>query len=79
MNFSSFLFQKSNRIYAYSVSGLAINFQTRAAIAAPTSGAKINSQTCDNASPPANNAGPKLLAGLTLVPVKYELMSTLSQ
>ena len=40
------------------------------AINAPINGAMINSHTCDRASLPSNIAGPKLLAGLTLVPVK---------
>ena len=43
---------------------------TPAARAAPTNGATINTQTCFRASPPRNNAGAKLLAGLTDVPVR---------
>ena len=39
------------------------------AITAPTIGAKINTQTCWRACPPMNNAGAKLRAGLTEVPV----------
>lgn len=40
------------------------------AITAPTIGANMNTHTCCNACPPRNNAGAKLLAGLTDVPVK---------
>ena len=36
----------------------------------PTKGATINTQTWVRAVPPTNIAGAKLLAGLTLVPVK---------
>ena len=39
------------------------------AITAPTIGAKMNTQTCCKAWPPRNNAGAKLRAGLTEVPV----------
>ena len=39
------------------------------AIIAPTTGANINTQTCWRACPPINNAGARLLAGLTDVPV----------
>ena len=46
------------------------NIHTRAARAPPISGATINTHTFDNASPPAKRAGPRDLAGLTLVPVK---------
>ena len=37
---------------------------------APIIGAIINNQTCLSTSPPCKTAGAKLLAGLTLVPVK---------
>ena len=36
---------------------------------APTTGATMNTQTCWRATPPMNNAGAKLRAGLTEVPV----------
>ena len=39
------------------------------AITAPTIGARMNTQTCSRACPPMNNAGAKLRAGLTEVPV----------
>ena len=39
------------------------------AITAPTIGAKINTHTCWRAWPPMNNAGAKLRAGFTEVPV----------
>ena len=39
------------------------------AITAPTIGAKMNTQTCCKACPPKNNAGAKLRAGFTEVPV----------
>ena len=48
----------------------AIALYTRAAKTPPTSGATMNTHTLVNASPPAKIAGPKLLAGLTEVPVK---------
>jgi hypothetical protein len=44
-------------------------FQTTAAITAPMTGATINSQSCDSATPPATTAGPRLRAGFTEVPV----------
>lgn len=46
-----------------------IAFQTPAEQAAPTSGATMNSHSCDSAVPPSNSAGPMLRAGLTDVPV----------
>ena len=57
-------------IYYISFSSLAKYFHTIAAIAAPTSGPTINTQTWDKASPPTKIAGAKLLAGLTDVPVR---------
>ena len=44
-------------------------FQATADNAAPISGATINSHNCESATPPSNNAGPMLRAGLTDVPV----------
>ena len=52
------------------LSGFFSILQMAAASAPPTSGAQMNTQTLLNAAPPANTASPKLLAGLTLVPVK---------
>lgn len=40
-----------------------------AATTPPAMGAKMNTYSCDKASPPAKRAGPKLRAGLTEVPV----------
>ena len=39
------------------------------AMTAPTTGARMNTQTCWRACPPRNNAGAKLRAGFTDVPV----------
>ena len=46
-----------------------INFQTHEERKAPMKGARINIHNCESASPPANNAGAILRAGLTEVPV----------
>lgn len=46
-----------------------IVFQNKAAIIPPVNGVTINSQSWENANPPAKTAGPKLLAGFTEVPV----------
>jgi len=44
-------------------------FQIKAATIAPNIGATKNNHNCERAFPPANNAGPKLRAGFTEVPV----------
>ena len=60
-------------IHIYSAFAFSRNLYTNAANAPPISGATINTQTTLSgpAFPPiaATIAGPKLLAGLTLVPV----------
>ena len=54
----------------YLLSG-SIAFQTIAATTAPARGAAMKTQRSAMAAPLAKKAGPKLRAGLTLVPVKW--------
>lgn len=56
-------------LYKYVYFSSSTNFHNRAAIAPPISGATMKIQRLLRAVPPANNAGPMLRAGLTLVPV----------
>lgn len=64
----AFVFSDENIVQGQAF-GAARYLCTRAASPAPTSGARINSQTCASASPPTSSAGPRLRAGLTDVPV----------
>ena len=54
----------------FSSLGAKMNLKTSAAMAAPTNGARMNTQTCESAAPPSKIAGARLLAGLTDVPVR---------